>query len=114
MGKLGLPASIEAGESSHGVPESVWTKVMSIQSAGGVMHLTDTIQHADNTKDESNNILNQVMGIILEEENEDFGCRQKYGSRWDRVDSKTLNQSLKDTCNRYQTLIQDAAKSDEG
>ena len=107
-----LPASIDAGESASGLPDSVWVRIEAIQRLGGVKWLQSSLSTSTGLKSDVSKTLAKVQTIILEEEKDDSDCKSTYGSRWNRNTSESLNVSFMEAMSRYSHLLDEASKPD--
>lgn len=97
LNQLGLPSSLESVVSQSEISDSLWKKISDIQSKGGAVYLTNTLQVIEKEPDELLKRLNDSFLLLENEENEDNKYRQQYSGRWNRKPSNALNMAFKST-----------------
>jgi len=111
---MNLPAALDALEQPIGLPAGLLARSEEVRNSGGAGSLASTCEHLAYTSKEVDNALAEGMKKLEDEEQEDNALRAKYGSRWVRTPSATLNGGLKGECAKHRAMLQNASKSDVG
>jgi programmed cell death 6-interacting protein len=111
LASIGLPASIEAHEST-GLPMAVWHRVRACQDRGGLEKLQEVVRLNQSSNVGCYNVLGAIEKQLAEEETEDAACMTQYGSNWERPVSGALNQSFRDKIDSFYQLLKEAKASD--
>ena len=107
-----LPGSIDAGDTTTGLPDSMWTKIDNIQRSNGDKWLNTAWLTLSTLKSDVQKCLGKVKVVLQEEAADDDECRRVYGGRWNRNTSSSLTISFTEALQRYATLLEEASKPD--
>lgn len=109
---MNLPAALDALEQPVGLPPGLLARAEEVRGNGGAASLAATSDHLGHMSKEIEKVLSEGLQLLQKEEAEDNSLRSKYGSRWVRTPSASLNETLKSEAIKHKTLLENAAKSD--
>lgn len=112
ISSLNIKSSIEALEQPCGLPQTVIERSNIVISKGGLRYIEDTFSRATCIAEENKNLIDEIKKAIIEEENDDMAAKSQFGERWNRPESKTLNQALMDKVKAYEEKVLQAVVSD--
>eukprot|EP00003_Mantamonas_plastica_P005356 TRINITY_DN142_c0_g1_i2.p1 TRINITY_DN142_c0_g1~~TRINITY_DN142_c0_g1_i2.p1 ORF type:complete len:702 (-),score=280.60 TRINITY_DN142_c0_g1_i2:9-2114(-) len=113
LAELNLPASIEALETTKGLPQALEDKIRDIQGKGGANALFELMKQTQRQAEINMDVFSQAADALNEEEQEDSIMREQFGAhRWDRKPSRELNGNFKAELRRNEEYMEHAAKSD--
>jgi programmed cell death 6-interacting protein len=110
---LNLPASIEALESTAGIPENLERKLFDAQNRGGMGYLNQTWEALVMVRERVSYSLDAAVKVLDDEERDDLGFRSQYQDRWTRLPSRELTRSIRQNADTYREKLVTAKKSDQ-
>eukprot|EP00919_Chromeraceae_sp_WS-2016_P074616 GHVR01176588.1.p1 GENE.GHVR01176588.1~~GHVR01176588.1.p1 ORF type:complete len:721 (+),score=150.28 GHVR01176588.1:151-2313(+) len=109
----GLPFCVEENENVN-IPDSLWEKIQQVHVNGGCACLAVSVASLSEFAQESSNDLNTLSQHILDEQTEDTTCRDRFGSKWSRIPSQTLNSNFLQSVNTYKGKLGLAVEANVG
>lgn len=110
---LKITPSIEALDCNEPrVPSRVRDKIKPVQNDGGVKGLLERINVSSDMRVAAEQMLSAAAGLVEEEERKDSDLRGKFGSKWTRALSTTLNAPLKKDLLQHQHQMKLAGEAD--
>eukprot|EP00753_Platysulcus_tardus_P004545 PLAT12543.15.p1 GENE.PLAT12543.15~~PLAT12543.15.p1 ORF type:complete len:746 (-),score=421.35 PLAT12543.15:63-2300(-) len=112
LAAVGLPAAIEAQQAGPGLPDAVWRRIDRVQRDGALDGLRRALARNEAEAAAISGMLAEARAALEEEEKTDSECRARYGARWTRAPSNTLNRHMLADISRYLGLLREAAGTD--
>jgi hypothetical protein len=110
---LRITPQLEALDLSEpGVPKRLRERIPAIQATGHVKGLLERINATSDLKKNAQEMLDTTVALIGEEEKKDVEMRAKFGSKWTRSMSATINAPLKKDHEQLAKQMQLAADAD--
>eukprot|EP00495_Collosphaeridae_sp_1-RS-2012_P005500 TRINITY_DN4924_c0_g1_i1.p1 TRINITY_DN4924_c0_g1~~TRINITY_DN4924_c0_g1_i1.p1 ORF type:complete len:283 (+),score=58.43 TRINITY_DN4924_c0_g1_i1:92-940(+) len=95
MASLGLPAKLDATESSNRLPDFVWGRIQEFQKAGGMNRAGQMVQQLSQMGAKASSALKEILYHLDEEKKQDHELRNKYGRDWGCVPSENITKNYK-------------------
>lgn len=112
LASLNLPASLEDAPGVD-LPQSLQDKSKYVRQKGGIQFISKLISELPDLLKRNLEILGEVDQSIRNEEQRDNVEREKFGAKWTRNQSATLNKAWKDYVEKYRNIIRNAQSADE-
>lgn len=112
LASLNLPAALEDAPGVD-LPQSLQDKSKYVRQKGGIQNIRKLIDELPELLKRNLEILDEIDQSIKNEEKRDTAQREKFGPRWSRTPSATLNKAWKDYIEKYRSLIKNAQTADE-
>lgn len=109
---MSLPQKINALSNESGLPEAIWKKIQQTQVSGGFFQLENSLSSLRQLSENCQKTLNEFLGSLQREEEEDKSLRQAYGYQWGRATSAALNASFKAEIDKYSQKLNMAIQLD--
>jgi len=114
LSEAGLPAAVEAGDMSDGLPPAVWERLHTlVVNRGGIKGLHEAVESNGKLAVKANKFLDEIESKLSEEEGQDMRARATWGAKWNATSSAELSMHMRADIERYRTLIKDGQESDE-
>lgn len=97
--EMNLPYCLEAP--SVGVSDDLWNKVQQVQTKGGVAALNHTLDALGEMDKMVTQLGADIEAELNKEEQDDNSLRQRFGDRWSRPPSRSLNSTFRSQVQVY-------------
>ncbi len=110
---VGLPASIDALNSSPTLPDDVWMQVVDFQRKGGRDALVRALELVQKTGADARERLKQVDSTMRGEEATDADMKEQFADRWKRTALEAPGSEFRKKIDGVASILQSAARSDQ-
>jgi hypothetical protein len=92
--KYNLPSSIHVISNEQKIPDDMWQRIKKCKENGGGRGLKHLMEGVEDLAKCNENSLKIIYNQLKEEENEDKELKEKYGLKWTRLPSLSLNVNM--------------------
>eukprot|EP00922_Rhytidocystis_sp_ex-Travisia-forbesii_P065269 GHVS01096994.1.p1 GENE.GHVS01096994.1~~GHVS01096994.1.p1 ORF type:complete len:731 (+),score=90.35 GHVS01096994.1:52-2244(+) len=108
----GLPFAVD--NQMPGLPDAVWNVIQEVQTKGCADSLEQSLSNLAMLSAEAEKTVEELEKELREEEEQDRGCRQKFGAdKWTRVSSDSLNSNYWSSLNGYKKKLRQAQTANQ-
>jgi len=111
--KYNLPSSIHATSNEQKIPEDMWQRIKKCKENGGACGLRGSIEGVEVLAKCNENNIKSIYDQLKGEENEDKALKEKYGSKWTRLPSSSLNTNMLKQVAYFQRNYETGRESDK-
>jgi hypothetical protein len=112
LAKHGLPQAIYSLSSKEELPDDLWKRVSDFQQKGNFQYLENLLAGVKQNRKNCFDIVGKCEQLVIEEENDDNSMRTAYGSKWQRLQSSSLNGEIKSRIESYKGNLDKAYETD--
>jgi programmed cell death 6-interacting protein len=113
LSEMGLPSSLDAGEATAGIPDSLWSRIDAVRIHGGLGELRSMTEANSTALAELNKLLNQVQETLKADYMEHEERRAQFGERWTPVDHRVVMSESITKLVHFLQVLKEAARADE-
>lgn len=113
LASLNLPAAIEDVPGGAQLPPSIQQKAQEIRSKGGIKALEDKMNELGPQLQRNREIIDESQRMLDDEEQSDTIMKNQFKEKWTRLPSSKLNQTMRETVNKYRSVIDKAVVADQ-
>lgn len=113
LASLNLPAAIEDVPGGTELPPSIQQKAQEVRSKGGVKALEDRMNELGPQLQRNREIIDESQRMLDDEEQSDNVMKAQFKEKWTRLPSTKLNQTMRETVNKYRSIIEKAVEADK-
>ncbi|OQR67538.1 programmed cell death 6-interacting protein-like [Tropilaelaps mercedesae] len=113
LASLNLPAAIEDVPGGAQLPPSIQQKAQEVRSKGGVKALEEKMNELAPQLQRNREIIDESQRMLDDEEQSDNVMKSQFRERWTRHPSTKINQTMRDTVNKYRSIIDKAVAADQ-
>lgn len=109
----GLPDLIYGGTKASKLHDGLWAGIVEVQQKGGPMKILHTIEMIKAKSIELEIKINETLGRMQQEDQEDARLRNQFGVKWNRAQSLQINRPMLDSLSNFLKTLLNTRKYDE-